>query len=287
MPELPEVEALAHHLRGHVVGAVLARADLTAIAALKTFDPPLHSLEGQQVGGVRRIGKYLIVEFDGVALVVHFARGGWLHWRDEVPEATPRPGRGPLALRGSFVTVDGEPCGGFDVTEAGTTKGLAIFVTDDPLGLEGVARLGPDALNINADELSAMLTLHERTQIKSLLRDQRVIAGIGNAYSDEILHLARISPFAPSGSIDAVDLHSAIVEILSGALDRAIASDLARLKAEKREGLRVHGRAGEPCPVCDDVIRTVSFADRSLEYCPTCQTEGRELADRRLSRLLK
>ena len=287
MPELPEVEALAHHLRGHLLGLRISRVDLASLAALKTFDPPLHALEGQCVVDVGRRGKFLIVEAETAALVVHFARAGWLQWRDELPDGPTRPGKGPLALRMGFVSDDGEPAGGFDITEAGTKKGLALYVVTDATQVPGISRLGPDALDLDASALAAILTEHGRSHIKNLIREQHVIAGIGNAWSDDILNLARISPFAPAGGVDPVVLREAMVSVLTEARDRAIAADIARLKSEKRDGLRVHGRQGEPCPTCGDTILSVSFADRSLEYCPTCQTEGKPLADRRLSRLLK
>lgn len=284
---MPEVEALAHHLREHLVGTRVARIDLASLAALKTFDPPLHALEGQRVVGVRRRGKFLIVEAEQANLVVHFARAGWLQWRDELPDGPTRPGKGPLALRMGFVTDDGEAVGGFDITEAGTKKGLALYVVADTGDVPGIARLGPEALDLDEASLARILTEHGRSHIKNLIREQHVIAGIGNAYSDEILHQARLSPFAPAAGVDPAVLLPAIVETLSSARDRAVAADIARLKSEKRSGLRVHGRQGEGCPICGEVILSVSFADRSLEYCPGCQTGGKALADRRLSRLLK
>ncbi len=287
MPELPEVEALAHHLRARLVGNRIARVDLASLSALKTFDPPLHALEGRLISGVGRRGKFLLIECDDTALVVHFARAGWLQWRDELPDTPAKPGKGPLALRVGVVTPDGEPAGGFDITEAGTTKGLALYVVAEIADVPGIERLGPDALEIDVHQLTAILHAHERNQIKNLLREQSVLAGIGNAYSDEILHVARMSPFAPAGSVDAATLHDAMVSVLTEARDRAITADVSRLKSEKREGLRVHGRAGQSCPVCGDTIGTVSFSGRSLEYCPTCQTGGKTLADRRMSRLLK
>lgn len=287
MPELPEVDALAQLLTERVHGRTIARVELTSLAALKTFDPPLHALEGQVASGFLRRGKFLIMAGQDLSLVIHFARAGWLTWREELPAAPTRPGKGPLALRVGFVSADGELAGGMDITEAGTAKGLALYVVSDLSAVSGIGRLGPDALELSAGELAVMLEAHPRMQIKGFLRDQSILSGIGNAYSDEILHAAKVSPFAACGVLDADVLHHAMVEVLVRARDHAMASDISSLKAEKREGLVVHGRAGQPCPICDDTIRTVSFADRSLEYCPTCQTDGRELADRRLSRLLK
>ncbi|QFG23043.1 Fpg/Nei family DNA glycosylase [Actinomadura sp. WMMB 499] len=287
MPELPEVEALTAFLRERAVGRVVARVDVLAISALKTYDPPVTALGGLTVTGAARRGKFIDLDVDGVHLVIHLARAGWLRWHDEVPTRPARPGgKNPLALR--LHLDDGS---GFDLTEAGTKKGLAVYVVRDPADVPGVAALGPDPL----DEAFTPRALHEivagkRTQIKGLLRDQKVIAGIGNAYSDEVLHVARMSPFKIAATLDDTDvatLHDAIVTTLRDAVERSRGLQAQDLKGEKKTGLRVHGRTGEKCPVCGDTVREVSFADSSLQYCPTCQTGGKPLADRRMSRLLK
>ena len=286
MPELPEVEALAEHLRTHALARPVARVDLASMTALKTFDPPLSALTGRLVTGAGRHGKFLDVHLDGLHLVVHLSRAGWLRWHDQASMTPPKPGKGPLEFRVHLDEVGGP---GFDLTEAGTQKRLAVYVVTDPAQVPGVAKLGPDALTLPRDALADLL--RGRTErLKTLLADQSVIAGIGNAYSDEILHTARLSPFAAAGKLDAdaVDrLHTALVGVLGVAVDRAVGQDAARLKGEKRSGMRVHARAGLPCPVCGDTVREVSFAERSFQYCPTCQTGGRTLADRRLSRLVK
>jgi formamidopyrimidine-DNA glycosylase len=342
VPELPEVEALARFLRARATGATVARVDVVAINVLKTVDPPPGALAGLTVTDVTRHGKFLDVDVDGLHLVTHLARAGWLHWRDELPTGLPRPGKGPLALRvhldlstrpGSGPAgptpaepspvpgeptpagptpaepspVPGEPTpagsapaepgpaglAGFDLTEAGTQKRLAVWIVRDPVDVPGIAALGPDPLDpaFDRDRLAGLLSgPHARTRIKGLLRDQSVLAGVGNAYSDEILHSARLSPYALAGSLTAGEverLYDALRTTLAVAVERATAAGVGTLKAEKKAGLRVHGRAGQPCPVCGDTIREVSFADSALDYCPTCQTGGRTLADRRLSRLLK
>jgi DNA-formamidopyrimidine glycosylase len=286
MPELPEVEALAVFLRERAVGHVVARVDVLAISALKTYDPPVTALGGLTVAGVGRHGKFLDLDIDGVHMVIHLARAGWLRWKDEVPVKPTRPGKGPLALR--LHLDDGS---GFDLTEAGTKKGLAVYVVRDPNEVPGVATLGPDPL---AEDFTPAalgeIVKGRRTQIKGLLRDQKVIAGIGNAYSDEVLHVAKMSPFKIASSLTEEDiavLHDAIVTTLRDAVKRSSGLAAGDLKAEKKLGLRVHGRAGQKCPVCGDTVREVSFADSALQYCPTCQTGGKPLADRRLSRLLK
>ena len=287
MPELPEVEALAAFLRERAVGQVVARIDIAAISVLKTYDPPLTSLSGLTITDVRRYGKFLDIDCDGLHFVTHLARGGWLRWSESLSQAPPKPGRGPLALR--FRLADG---GGFDLTEAGTKKRLAVYVVHDPAEVPGIARLGVDPLSdeFTPRRLRAILADAGRAQIKGVLRDQSVVAGIGNAYSDEVLHVARLSPFHPASSLtddEVATLHKAIVETLRQAVERSAGRAAQDLKDTKRSAMRVHGRTGEKCPVCGDTVREVSFADSSLQYCPTCQTGGKPLADRRLSRLLK
>lgn len=286
MPELPEVEALRAFLTDHLVGHEIVRVLPVAISVLKTYDPPLTALEGRTVTAVARHGKFLDLDADGLHLVTHLARAGWLHWKDRLPDSTPRPGKGPLALRVALETGEG-----FDLTEAGTQKRLAVYVTDDPATVPGIARLGPDPLAPDFDEdRFAGLLSDERRQIKGALRDQTLLAGVGNAYSDEILHAARMSPFKLTSSLTKDEVHglyAALRSTLTEAVERSHGVAAGRLKAEKKSGLRVHGRAGETCPVCGDTIREVSFSDSSLQYCPTCQTGGKLLADRRMSRLLK
>jgi formamidopyrimidine-DNA glycosylase len=286
MPELPEVEALKDFLADHLVGREVVRVLPVAISVLKTYDPPVTAFEGREVTAVRRRGKFLDIEADGLHLVTHLARAGWLHWKDTLPDGPPRPGKGPLALRVALETGEG-----FDLTEAGTQKRLAVYVVRDPAEVPGVARLGPDPLAADFDEARfARLLAGERRQLKGALRDQSLIAGVGNAYSDEILHAARMSPFKLAASLtpeETTRLYEALRSTLTEAVERSHGLAAGRLKAEKKSGLRVHGRTGEPCPVCGDIIREVSFSDSSLQYCPTCQTGGRPLADRRLSRLLK
>jgi DNA-formamidopyrimidine glycosylase len=286
MPELPEVEALAGFLRERAVGHAVAKIDVLAISALKTYDPPISALGGLTITAVGRHGKFLDLDVDGLHFVTHLARAGWLRWKDELPTTPLKQGKGPLAMR---VHLDNGS--GFDLTEAGTKKGLAVYVVRDPADVPGVASLGPDPLADTFTTAALAEILHgRRTQIKGLLRDQRVIAGIGNAYSDEVLHAAKMSPFKIAATLtddDIATLHDAIVTMLRDAIERSHGLAAGELKAEKKIGLRVHGKAGQKCPVCGDTIREVSFADSALQYCPTCQTGGKPLADRRLSRLLK
>ncbi|MGW8450295.1 Fpg/Nei family DNA glycosylase [Streptomyces niveus] len=288
MPEVPEVEALREFLDGQLVGKEIVRVLPLTINVLKTYDPPLTALEGATVSAIERHGKWLdIVAGDsGLHLAIHLARAGWLRWKDEFPAAPPRPGKGPLALR--TVLAEGD---GFDLTEAGTTKRLAVHLVRDPFEVPAIAGLGPDPLGDGFDrDVLAALLAGERRQLKGALRDQRLIAGIGNAYSDEILHAAKMSPFKPVHNLtddEITVLYDAMRTTLTSAIERSRGVAAGRLKAEKKSGLQVHGRAGEICPVCGDTIRSVSFADSSLQYCPTCQTGGKPLADRRTSRFLK
>lgn len=286
MPELPEVEALRVFLDDHLVGKEIARVLPLAISVLKTYDPPLTALEGTVVTSVARHGKFLDIDAGGLHLCTHLARAGWLRWKDSFPAAPPRPGKGPLALR--LITVDGD---GFDLTEMGTRKRLSVHLVHDPLDVPGIARLGPDPLAeaFDRDAFAALLA-GERRQIKGALRDQSLIAGIGNAYSDEILHVAKMSPFkrtADLGENDVTRLYTALRTTIEDAVARSSGVEAGKLKAEKKTGMRVHGRTGEACPVCGDTILEVSFSDSSLQYCPTCQTGGKPLADRRLSKFLK
>ncbi|UNX55915.1 Fpg/Nei family DNA glycosylase [Georgenia sp. TF02-10] len=316
MPEMPEVEGLAQFLRERAVGRAVSAVEVGAVSALKTFSPAPTALAGRRVTDVARHGKWLdLVTGPGqpaggaaagdepgpagdepgppgddepepaeLHLLVHLAKAGWLRWYDAVPATALRPGRSPIALR---VRLDDGA--GFDLTEAGTRKRLAVHVVARPADVPAVATLGVEPADLTLERLRALLAARNQ-QVKGLLRDQSVIAGIGNAYSDEILHAARMSPFALTRTFDddaSARLHTAIGEVLRAAVAAAAGRPAADLKDAKRRGMRVHGRTGQPCPVCGDTVREVSFADSALQYCPTCQTEGKVLADRRMSRLLR
>ena len=297
VPELPEVAALALFLRERTTGRVVTGVDIGAISALKTFSPAPAELVGRRVADVTRHGKWIDLATDAAAdgeplhLVVHLARAGWLRWHEHVPATPVRLGRSPLALRVRF--DDGS---GFSLTEAGTRRRLAVHVVTDPHLVPAIATLGIEPLSegFTVDRLGELLAAR-RQQVKGLLRDQGTIAGIGNAYSDEILHAARLSPFTSTTSFDrarTAELHRAIVGVLRDAVEAAAGRPADELKDAKRRNLRVHGRTGLPCPgwdgtPCGDTVHEVAFADSSLQYCPTCQTGGRPLVDRRRSRLLR
>ena len=317
MPELPEVEALAAYVASKARGRRIERVDLVSFAALKTASPPVSALVGREIVGARRRGKFLLVETrpngasseDRLWLIAHFARAGWLRWHDPDPRgdeavnppprrrsvgpaegpgwASSRPAaRGPVAMR--VVLDDGS---GFELTEMGTQKRLAVYVARSPDEVEGIARLGIEPLDPRFDVVALRELLAGRTgQLKRLISDQALIAGVGNAYSDEALHAARLSPYRPAGNLseeEVARLHASLTGVLRDGLCRNEGVPASELKDEKRSGMRVHGRTGEPCPVCGDTIREVVFGERSFQYCPTCQTGGKPLADRRLSRLLK
>ncbi len=283
------MEALAQFLREHAVGAVVGRVDVAALSAVKTFDPPVTALSGRDVTGAGRWGKFLGMDCGGLWLITHLSRGGWLRWIDEPSQTPPKPGgKSPLALRVHFFTPEGATPA-IDLTEAGTKKRLAVYIVEDPKLVPGIARLGPDALAVTEEEFAGILRGTSQ-RIKTAIVDQTLLAGIGNAYSDEMLHTARISPFANTKTLAAEkvsELYAAMRAVLSDAVQRSVGQDAARLKGEKRSGMQVHARTGLPCPVCGDTVREVSYAERSFQYCPTCQTGGKILADRRMSRLLK
>ena len=282
------MEALAQDLRGRLRDHAIVRVDVAAFSALKTFDPPLSALNGLLVEDVTRQGKFLDFDASGLHLVVHLARAGWIRWRDTVPKLPPKPSnKSPLAAR---VVLHDES--GLDITEAGTKKSLAVYVVRDPQDVPGIARLGPDPLaeTFTIEVFRQILIDAGRAQIKGVLRHQGTIAGIGNAYSDELLHAAKMSPFKPASGITDHELqvlYDAIRTVLGEAVERSRGLAASELKGEKKSHLAVHGRKGLPCPVCGDTVREVSFADSSLQYCATCQTGGKPLADRRLSKLLK
>ena len=287
MPEMPEVDALVAFLGERAVGMVVAEIEVASISVLKTFDPPVTAFRGLSITKVSRHGKFIDIDVDGLHLVIHLARAGWLRWSDRLAQTRLKLGNGPIALR---VRLDagGGADHGFDLTEAGTRKGLAVYAVRDRQEVPGIASLGPDPLS-DGFTIEPLLA-GRRMQIKRLLRDQGTVAGIGNAYSDEILHAAKISPFAVAADLspEEIDrLDRAVHDVLTDAITAARGKAAADLKDDKRGRMRVHGRTGEACPVCGDTVAEVVFADSSLQYCPTCQTGGKRLKDRSTSKFLK
>ncbi|WP_138442984.1 Fpg/Nei family DNA glycosylase [Sinomonas susongensis] len=303
MPELPEVTALAAYLDGRLRGARIERAIFPSIHALKTADPPFSTLVGRRVESVGRRGKFVVLgtgpgeggakspEDDGagrLSVVVHLALGGWVRVSDKLPEPTLPRGKGYVAARLGFER-DGEVTG-IDLTESGTWKRLAVFIVRELDDVPAIADLGPEPLEPEFTLETFRALLNHRQQIKGLLRNQKVIAGIGNAYSDEILHAAKLSPFAIASTLSDEEterLYESMRSILQGAIEDDLGHPPEELKDEKRRNMRVHRRTGEACPVCGDTIREVTFSDSALQYCPTCQTGGKILADRTTSKFLK
>jgi formamidopyrimidine-DNA glycosylase len=286
MPELPEVNALVEFLDVQMPGAVVAGVELASFAVLKTFDPKIEALQGLEVTGVSRHGKFIDIDVSGIHVVVHLAKAGWLRWSEQLPDTRLKLGASNIAARVRIDRGDG-PTVGFDVTEAGTRKGLAMYVVRDPAEVDGIAALGPDPLTPGF-ELRPLLD--RRMQVKRLLRDQKILAGVGNAYSDEILHAARLSPFAIADSLDETEverLETALQDVLREAVEEARGKPAEELKDDKRTRMRVHGRAGEACPVCGDTVLEVTYSQSALQYCPTCQTGGKPLKDRTTSKFLK
>ncbi len=286
MPELPEVNGLIEFLRAEAVGSVVVGVELASFSVLKTFDPPVTALPGLTITDVTRHGKFIDIDVDGIHIVVHLAKAGWLRWSDKLPETRLKLGASNIAARVRLDRGDG-PTVGFDVTEAGTRKGLAMYVVRSPEDVPGIAALGPDPLEPGF-ELRPLL--NRKMQAKRLLRDQKIIAGVGNAYSDEILHAAKLSPFAIADSLSEDEigrLEAALHDVLAEAVEEARGKPAADLKDDKRNRMRVHGRTGEACPVCGDTVREVSYATSSLQYCATCQTGGKPLKDRSTSKFLK
>ncbi|MCW2769767.1 MAG: endonuclease [Aeromicrobium sp.] len=286
MPELPEVNALVEFLDDQITGAVVAGVELASFSVLKTFDPPVSALQGLEVTGVTRHGKFIDIDVSGIHVVVHLAKAGWLRWSDKLPDTKLKLGASNIAARVRLDRGEG-PSVGFDVTEAGTRKGLAMYVVRSVDEVAGIAALGPDPLAVGF-ELRPLLG--RRMQVKRLLRDQKIVAGVGNAYSDEILHAAKLSPFAIAESLsedEIVRLEDAVQDILRAAVEEARGKPAEELKDDKRTRMRVHGRTGEACPVCGDTVLEVTYAQSSLQYCPTCQTGGKPLKDRTTSKFLK
>jgi formamidopyrimidine-DNA glycosylase len=293
VPELPEVELLCRRLDERCAGRRVDRLDLASISALKTFDPPLRALVGRTFESCSRRGKFICVRVGGDGdgsraewLVMHLARAGWVKWRDKLSTAPVKVGRGPLVLRVGLEGGDG-----FDVTEMGHERRLAIWTAHSHTDIEAVATLGPEPLDADfTEERFSRILLAEKGDLKHCLSRQSVIAGVGNAYSDEALHAAKLSPFKQAAKLSPEEisrLYRSLVGVLCEAIARGASLELDELKDGKRSGMRAHARTGLACPECGDTVREVSFATRSLQYCPTCQTGGKPLADRRLSRLLK
>jgi formamidopyrimidine-DNA glycosylase len=283
MPELPDIEAYLTALRPRIVGQPLVRATIANPFLLRTVVPPLAALHDQRVDRVHRLGKRIVFDFPGqLHLVLHLMIAGRLHWKDSNAGKGGRKGLMALEF----------PSGVLSLTEAGTTRRASLHLVQGPGALAPFDRGGLEVLDATPAAFAARLASENHT-LKRALTDPRLLSGIGNAYSDEILHRARLSPLALTGKLPPADvarLFAMIREVLVEWHDRFTA-EAEREFPEKvtafREGMAVHGRYGKPCPVCGSPVQRIRYASNETNYCPTCQTGGRLLADRSLSRLLK
>jgi formamidopyrimidine-DNA glycosylase len=283
MPELPDVVVYLEALERHVVGQLLLAVRLTSVFLLRSVDPPLAEVEGRRIVGVRRLGKRIVLELEGdLFLVLHLMIAGRLRWRAPGRPAPPRIALAAFEL----------PNGTLYLTEAGKKRRASLYVVRGAEGLCAHDRGGIDVLAASPEAFRDALRRENHT-LKRSLTDPRLLSGIGNAYSDEILHRARLSPLQLSRNLDEAE-----IERLYKAVRETLEEWIERLRAEVgdgfpekvtafREGMAVHGRYREPCPTCGAPVQRVVYAENETNYCARCQTDGRLLADRALSRLLK
>ncbi|MDR7186567.1 formamidopyrimidine-DNA glycosylase [Microbacterium trichothecenolyticum] len=276
MPESPEVEALARFLADEASGREIRGVDVLEFRTVKTRATPPASITGRTITGARRHGKHVELVLDGASLVVSLGRHGWIRWLDVAPDDEPAPLSvdAPPALASLELSGDRS----LEVTDAGSWVSLGLFVVGDAGEVAAIAKLGPDPADaaFTRDQFDSALG-GRRKQIKAILQEQESLAGIGNAYSDEILHLAKVSPVTHAAVLDsgAADrLFDATLTTVRGAIDARLGVPIDQLKAHKVAAMRVHGRTGEACPACGDTIRDLTFSGTSAQYCPTCQNGG-------------
>ena len=276
MPESPEVQALAEDLTARLSGREITGVDVMEFRVVKTRTRQPSALVGMPVRGVTRHGKHLDFSVGGSHLIISLGRHGWARYADGGGDSTTDADDNdtPPALI-TFAFDNGVV---LEFTDAGEWVSLGCWVVDDPAEVPAIAKLGPDPAEPGfAREDFDRAMVGRRKQVKAVLQEQESIAGIGNAYSDEILHAAKISPVAHAATLTPAQLDSlfeATVSTVSTAIDARRGVPIADLKAVKVAAMRVHGRVGEPCPVCGDTIRDFSFASTTAQYCPTCQTGG-------------
>ena len=282
MPELPDIAAYIEALEPRINGHTLQRARLASPFLLRTLDPPVSAAEGRKVTGLRRIGKRIAIGVeDDIWLVLHLMIAGRLHWRPQPPK---------LGGRQNLAAFDFDN-GSLSLTEAGTKRRASLHIVRGGEGLQSLDPGGIDVFTAGLEEFSEALTFENHT-LKRALTDPRTFSGIGNAYSDEILHAAHLSPIAQTQKLTAAEiarLHRAVLATLTMWLDRLRAEARGKFPEKVtafREGMAVHGRYGRPCPRCGDTVQRIRYADNETNYCARCQTAGKVLADRGLSRLL-
>jgi len=283
MPELPDIELYLHALRRHVGGKVLEKFRLVSPVLLRTYTPPITVLEGKRVIGFHRIGKRIVFEFeDDLFAVLHLMISGRLQWRKPGTAIPKKRAHGAMDFAGGSLLI----------TEASTKKRASLYLLEGRESLDEHDRGGVEPLEITSDEFSFALRIRNRT-MKRVLTDQYILSGIGNAYSDEILHRAKLSPIQRSGNLsddEVAQLFAAVQEVLTEFRDRLISEhmdDWPTKVTAFRKDMAVHGKYGEPCPACGSPVQRIQYASNETNYCATCQTGGRLLADRSLSRLLK
>lgn len=275
MPELPEMEAWRRALNDPVSAAAIVRAGPAHVATLKTFDPPLSALEGRRLAGAKRRAKRLLFPTDDgeLVLLVHLMTAGRLKYL-QYGERGPKTPAFRLVFEGGAQLV---------LTEAGAKKRAGVWLLNPEEAEEELSHLGPEALGLGTKRL-AEICANESRRLHSLLRDQRVIAGIGRAWANEILHRAKLSPYELTRDLTPAQIDS-LAEAIDAELQRGL--ELRERGANDKRTYRVHNKLGEPCHVCGTPIAQVDFEEHTIYYCPECQTEGRVLKDRRLSRLLR
>ena len=286
MPEMPEVQAHAERLTEQYGGLRLKLFRPFTFTALKTVVPTPEEAYGQPLQRVGRRGKFLLLEFEPVTFVVHLMQGGRL-LVDEKQSAKPRAGQARFVFE--------RPPGASDppallLTEQGTERKAGVWCvpTEKALSSEPLDTLGPEAATISAAELAGRFASRPNTRLHSFLRDQRAVAGLGRRLANEVCHRSKLSPFAMTHKLDA-DAATALVAAISEAVDEGLAEERQRpdMSASKDRVSRVHHRTGQPCPVCGDAVRAVEYASYTVNYCPTCQTGGKVLADNTTSKFLK
>lgn len=279
MPESPEVQALADELGSRLAGRAIRDVDVIEFRVTKTRARPLTSITGERVVGATRHGKLIDLDLDGSEhLVISLGRHGWARWADDAGDAAGAATDGTEPPPPALVVFEFDDGPALELTDAGDFVSLGCWVVDDPSEVPAVAKLGPDPASpdfTRADFDRAFVG--RRKQVKAVLQEQESVAGIGNAYSDEILHTAKVSPVVHASTLSADELDrlfTATVGVITSAIEARRGIPIDQQKAAKVAAMRVHGRAGEPCPVCGDTIRDFSFASTTAQYCPTDQTGG-------------